>query len=104
MRNHAARLALLAFAAVVVAACAATPEPTPAPAPPSAPPTSAAPAPAALTPTVRFTLLTGGGTNQLVFVGVGGDIDKQSNPTLQVQPGDVVEITLVNGDGVMHDL
>jgi nitrite reductase (NO-forming) len=53
---------------------------------------------------VQFTLLTGGGTNQLVFVGVGGDIDKQSNPTLQVQPGDVVEITLVNGDGVMHDL
>jgi nitrite reductase (NO-forming) len=53
---------------------------------------------------VRFTLLTGGGTNQLVFVGVGGDIDKQTNPTLQVQPGDVVEITLVNGDGVMHDL
>lgn len=104
MRNHAARLALLACAALVVAACAATPEPTPAPAPPSAPPTAAAPAPAALTPTVRFTLLTGGGTNQLVFVGVGGDIDKQTNPTLQVQPGDVVEITLVNGDGVMHDL
>jgi nitrite reductase (NO-forming) len=104
MRNHAARLALLACAALVVAACAATPEPTPAPAPPSAPPTAAAPAPAALTPTVRFTLLTGGGTNQLVFVGVGGDIDKQTNPTLQVQPGDIVEITLVNGDGVMHDL
>jgi nitrite reductase (NO-forming) len=53
---------------------------------------------------VQFTLLTGGGTNQLVFVGVGGDIDQQSNPTLQVQPGDVVEITLVNGDGVQHDL
>ncbi len=104
MRNHAARLAFFACAALVVAACAATADPTPAPAPPSAPPTAAAPAPAGLTPTVRFTLLTGGGTNQLVFVGVGGDIDKQTNPTLQVQPGDVVEITLVNGDGVMHDL
>ena len=104
MRNRTARLALLACAALVVAACATTPEATPAPPPPSIPPTAAAPVPAALTPTVQFTLLTGGGTNQLVFVGVGGTIDKQVNPDLRVQPGDVVEITLVNGDGVQHDL
>jgi nitrite reductase (NO-forming) len=95
----------LTLAALLLAACGATPEPpAPAPAVPAAPPTAAAPAPAALTPTVQFTLLTGGGTNQLVFVGVGDAIDKQINPDLQVQPGDVVEITLVNGDGVMHDL
>lgn len=93
---------LVACAALLFAACASAPEPAPA-----APPSAAAPAaaaPAALTPTVSFTLLTGGGTNQLVFVGVGGTIDQQVNPDLQVQPGDVVEITLVNGDGVQHDL
>ena len=95
----------LACLGLLLAACGATPEPpAPAPALPAAPPTVAAPAPAALTPTVQFTLLTGGGTNQLVFVGVGGAIDQQTNPDLQVQPGDVVEITLVNGDGVLHDL
>ncbi len=106
MKVHATRTMLvLACAALLLAACGATPEPpAPAPAIPAAPPTAAVPAPAALTPTVQFTLLTGGGTNQLVFVGVGGAIDKQINPDLQVQPGDVVEITLVNGDGVMHDL
>jgi len=95
---------ILACAALLLAACGGTPGPTAAPPPPALPPTSAAPAPAALTPSVKFTLVTGGGTNTLVFVGVGGAIDKQVNPVLQVQPGDVVEITLVNGDGVMHDL
>ena len=105
MRIHALRIALLtACAALFAAGCAPAAEVTPPPPAPSLPPTAAAPIPAALTPTVQFTLLTGGGTNQLVFVGVGGEIDQQTNPTLQVQPGDVVEITLVNGDGVMHDL
>ena len=105
MTPHAIRsMFVLACAALLLAACGGTPEPTPAPPPPALPPTAAAPAPAALTPTVKFTLVTGGGTNTLVFVGVGGAIDKQVNPVLQVQPGDVVEITLVNGDGVMHDL
>jgi len=94
---------LLACAALLLAACGSTPEPTPTLAPANQIPT-AAPVQADLTPTVEFTLVTGGGTNTLVFVGVGGAIDKQVNPVLQVQPGDVVEITLVNGDGVMHDL
>jgi FtsP/CotA-like multicopper oxidase with cupredoxin domain len=105
MKLHATRsMFILACAALLLAACDGTPEPTSTPPPPAPPPTSAAAAPAALTPTVKFTLVTGGGTNTLVFVGVGGAIDKQVNPVLQVQPGDVVEITLVNGDGVMHDL
>ena len=54
--------------------------------------------------TVEYTLLTGGGTGQLVFVGVGGEIDGVANPTLTANPGDVVEITLINGDGMLHDL
>ncbi len=54
--------------------------------------------------TVQFTLMTGGDTGKLVFVGVGGEIDGVVNPTLHADPGDVVKITLVNGDGLLHDL
>ncbi len=54
--------------------------------------------------TVEYTLLTGGDTGQLVFVGVGGEIDGVVNPTLTAEPGDVVKITLINGDGMLHDL
>jgi len=53
---------------------------------------------------VRYTLTTGGGTGQLVFVGVGGQIDGEVNPTLRADPGDTVEITVVNGDALQHDL
>ena len=56
------------------------------------------------TVTVEYTLLTGGGTGQLVFVGVGGEIDGVVNPTLTANPGDVVKITLINGDGMLHDV
>ena len=60
--------------------------------------------PAPVAANVEYTLLTGGGTGQLVFVGVGGDIDGKVNPTLVADPGDVVKITVVNGDGIQHDL
>jgi len=54
--------------------------------------------------TVEYVLTTGGGTGQLVFVGVGGEIDGEINPTLRANPGDVVKITLLNDDGMLHDL
>ena len=54
--------------------------------------------------TVEYTLVTGGGTGQLVFVGRGGEIDGVVNPTLTARPGDVVKITLINEDGMLHDL
>src|SRR5574341_376652 len=60
--------------------------------------------PGTLTPTVEFTLMTSSGHDGLAFMGVGGDIDGVANPTLAVNPGDVVQITLINGDGIMHDL
>ncbi|MEX1248053.1 MAG: copper-containing nitrite reductase [Anaerolineales bacterium] len=53
---------------------------------------------------VEFTLITGGDGHNLVFKGVGGDIDGVVNPTLVVDPGSVVQITLVNGQPVEHDL
>ncbi|HEY3345328.1 MAG TPA: copper-containing nitrite reductase [Anaerolineaceae bacterium] len=51
-----------------------------------------------------FTLKTGMAGGKMSFTGVGGAIDGQVNPDLRVQPGQAVQITLVNGDGMLHDL
>lgn len=53
---------------------------------------------------VEFTLMTGGDGHSLVFFGVGGDIDGVANPTLMVEPGQTVQITLINGQAAEHDL
>lgn len=53
---------------------------------------------------VSFTLQTGIAEGKLVFTGVGGEIDSLVNPTLNVEPGALVEITLVDGDGAQHDV
>jgi nitrite reductase (NO-forming) len=57
-----------------------------------------------LVPDVSFTLRTEVGHEGLYYVGVGGVIDGQINPTLQVAEGAVVQVTLVNGDGALHDI
>lgn len=57
-----------------------------------------------LVPDVSFTLTTGFVDGKMAFIGVGGEIDGQTNPTLQVELGQVVDIVLVNGDGVQHNL
>jgi len=56
------------------------------------------------TPDVTFTLETGIGEGKMIFTGVGGEIDGVVNPTLKVEPGQVVQINLVNGDGALHDI
>jgi nitrite reductase (NO-forming) len=56
------------------------------------------------TPDVSFTLQTGIAEGKLVFMGVGGEIDGVVNPTLNVKPGAVVQITLIDGDGAQHDI
>jgi nitrite reductase (NO-forming) len=53
---------------------------------------------------VEFTLKTAAESGKLLYIGVGGEIDGIINPDLVVQPGDVVHITLVNGDGMPHNL
>jgi nitrite reductase (NO-forming) len=55
-------------------------------------------------PTVRFALKTGMGDGHMAFIGVGGDLDGKVNPDLQVNPGDVVEIVLENGDNIQHNI
>jgi len=53
---------------------------------------------------VAFTLETAVVDGRMVFIGVGGAIDGVVNPTLQVMTDDVVQVTLINGDGVEHDV
>ena len=55
-------------------------------------------------PDVSYTLMTGEDDTNLVFYGVGGDIDGVVNPTLTADPGQVVQITVINGHPVEHDL
>lgn len=53
---------------------------------------------------VSFTLKTALADGRLAFVGVGGEIDGKVNPALRIKPGETVQITLINGDGVDHDI
>lgn len=51
-----------------------------------------------------FTLRTGIAGGRMVYIGVGGDIDGQINPTLMVHEGELVQINLINGEGAEHDI
>jgi nitrite reductase (NO-forming) len=54
-------------------------------------------------PTI-FTLRTGIASGRMVYIGVGGDIDGKTNPTLMVHEGELVQINLINGEGAEHDV
>ena len=71
------------------------------------PPPSPAPTNAAMShamPSAMFTLRSGIAQGKMVYIGKGGAIDGQVNPTLMVHEGDVVQITIVNGEGAEHDI
>ncbi|WP_235893579.1 copper-containing nitrite reductase [Cognatilysobacter lacus] len=53
---------------------------------------------------VSFTLRTQIADGRLVFVGEAGPITGQVDPDLHVPEGKVVQITLVNSDGALHDI
>ena len=69
-----------------------------------------APTPAATAPGVSyhapltFTLRTGIAGGRMVYIGVGGTIDGQTNPVLTVYEGELVQINLINGEGAEHDV
>ena len=71
---------------------------------PSAPKLSRKSPAAEYTPTVRFRLRTELADGKMAFVGVGGAIEGIVNPPLRVAEGDVVQVTLINNDGVEHDV
>lgn len=54
-------------------------------------------------PDTVFSLRTGISGSRLVIIGDGGAIDGEINADLTVNSGDLVEVTLVNGDGAEHD-
>lgn len=62
------------------------------------------PSAASYTPDVAFTLVTGIAEGRLVFIGSGGEIDGVINPELSVAADAVVQVTLINGDGALHDI
>src|SRR5262245_26079952 len=76
---------------------------TPAPKAPAAGVPKKGPA-AEYTPTIRFRLRTELAEGKMAFVGIGGEIDGVVNPTLRVAVGDVVQVGLVNNDGIEHDV
>lgn len=51
-----------------------------------------------------YTLKTIAKGGKLLYEGVGGEIDGVINPDLFVQPGGVVQINLLNGDSMQHDV
>ncbi len=52
---------------------------------------------------VTFTLVTGFAGGKMVFIGQGGEIEGRVNPELRVPQGATVRVTLVNGDGALHN-
>jgi nitrite reductase (NO-forming) len=110
---------MVAGASASGAGPAAAPAATPAPAaqsqpaaPQATPPQAAAraaPQPSAQTatsyvPGIRYTLRSGIAEGRMVFIGIGGTIDGQVNPVLSAAEGQLVQVTLINGEGAEHDV
>src|SRR5215204_4306911 len=55
-------------------------------------------------PDVRYTLRSGIAEGRMVYLGVGGAIEGQVNPVLSAAEGQVVQVTLINGEGAEHDV
>ena len=62
------------------------------------------PTESSVTSDAEFTLKTIAEGGKLLYIGVGGEIDGIINPELVVEPGTVVRIVLIDGDGMVHDL
>jgi nitrite reductase (NO-forming) len=86
--------------AYLAASAAAAPAVTSQPAP-AAPPQRGS---VSYIPDIRYTLRSGIAEGRMVFIGIGGMIDGQVNPVLSAAEGQVVQITLINGEGAEHDI
>lgn len=53
---------------------------------------------------VIYTLRSGIADGRMVFLGVGGGIDGQTNPDLVLHQGERAQINLINGEGAEHDI
>jgi nitrite reductase (NO-forming) len=52
----------------------------------------------------KYTLRSGIADGRMVYIGVGGAIEGKANPVLTAAEGQVVELTLINGEGAEHDI
>ena len=104
------------FAAAGTQAAAAAAAPSAAPSPPPAVASQPSPGAAPATPQgpsnadagylldAKYTLRSGIAEGRMVYIGVGGAIDGKVNPVLTAAEGQVVELTLINGEGAEHDI
>jgi nitrite reductase (NO-forming) len=68
-------------------------------------PSQAAPAATVVyIPDANYTLRSGIAEGRMVYIGVGGAIDGKVNPILTAAEGQVVQLTLINGEGAEHDI
>jgi nitrite reductase (NO-forming) len=71
---------------------------------PSQPAQGTPPGNATYIPDARFTLRSGIADGRMAYVGQGGTIDGKVNPVLTAVEGQVVQLTLINGEGAEHDI
>jgi len=81
------------------AAAATQPAAAPNPAPQANPPSDVG-----YMSDAKYTLRSGIAEGRMVYIGVGGAIDGKVNPLLTAAEGQVVELTLINGEGAEHDI
>jgi nitrite reductase (NO-forming) len=55
-------------------------------------------------PDARYTLRSGIAEGRMTYIGQGGAIDGKVNPILTAVEGQVVQLTLINGEGAEHDI
>ena len=82
MKNPTKLCFIIVLAALLVTACGQTNQPS----------------------KVSYSLKTALQDGKMVFVGTGGDIDRQVNPTLKADVGDIVTIKLTSGDGAEQNI
>lgn len=57
-----------------------------------------------MVPEQRYTLRSGVANGRMVFIGIGGTIDGVVDPEITAVAGETVQITLINGEGMQHNI
>lgn len=110
LKTDSDRTDVIAFLASSAEAASASAAPAanaaiPAPAAHHAPAPQAASRPVtAYLSDAKYTLRSGIADGRMVFLGIGGTIDGKVNPILTAVEGQVVQVTLINGEGTEHDI
>nr|WP_283806074.1 copper-containing nitrite reductase [Bradyrhizobium sp. ORS 375] len=95
-------IAFLAASSAGAAAASARPPPTSST--PASTPQGANGAAIGYVADAKYTLRSGIAEGRMVYIGVGGAIDGKVNPVLTAVEGQVVQLTLINGEGAEHDI